>query len=250
MKKQLIALIFAVLPVATFAAGGDGYPLDHMEPNVANKASLQDGLNTYMNYCKGCHATQFQRYERVADDLGIPHGLFMENIVFNDATRIGDLMTNPMRADESKAWFGVTPPDLTLVARVRGADWLYTYLRTFYVDSKRPWGLNNKVFPDVAMPHVLAELQGLQADSCAGGDTTERDILTGEKLCGFNLVEKGSQTTDEYDRTVYNLVNFLVYAAEPMQLERKRIGVWVLLFLLVLLVPAYLLKKEYWKDIH
>ncbi|MCL6415928.1 cytochrome c1 [Aestuariirhabdus sp. Z084] len=249
MKKQLIALLFAVLPVASFAAGGSGYPLEHFEPNVADQASLQDGLKTYMNYCMGCHATKFQRYERVADDLGVPHDLFNENIIFNGA-KIGSLMENSMRAEESKRWFGATPPDLTLVARVRGADWLYTYLRTFYVDPKRPWGVNNKVFPDVGMPHVLAELQGLQVDNCAGQDASERDTLTGEKLCGFELVKTGSMNPAEYDQAVYNLVNFLVYSAEPMQLERERIGYWVLLFLLVLLIPAYLLKKEYWKDVH
>ncbi|WP_426417070.1 cytochrome c1 [Aestuariirhabdus sp. LZHN29] len=248
MKKQLIALLFAVLPVSVFAAES-GYPLDHFEADVANQASLQDGLKTYQSFCAGCHATGFQRYERVADDLGIPHDLFRENIIFNGA-KIGSLMDNAMREEEAKRWFGAAPPDLTLVARVRGGDWLYTYLRTFYVDPKRPWGVNNKVFPDVGMPHVLAELQGLQVDNCAGADSGERDNLTGDKLCGFDLVEKGSMTPAEYDQAVFNLVNYLVYAAEPMQLERQRIGMWVLLFLLVLLVPAYLLKKEYWKDVH
>lgn len=251
LLKKTIAVFMLILPAGVFAAAGLTYPLDKMTPNVADKPSLQRGAKLYMNYCYACHATGFQRYERVADDLGIPHDLMMENLM-PAGGKIGDLMKNGMVAKESKAWFGATPPDLTLVARVRGTDWLYTYLRTFYLDPKRPWGVNNKVFPDVGMPHVLLELQGAQVDTCAGGEHGQRDTLTGEKLCGLepDASIKGSMTPQQYDQAMYDLVNFLAYSAEPMQLERQRIGWYVLLFLIIFFIPAYLLKREYWKDVH
>lgn len=248
--KTIFITWLCMLPMVAFAAGG-GYPLDHIETNISDKASLQRGAKFYMNYCSGCHATQFQRYERVADDLGIPHDLMSDHLIFTDA-KIGNLMKNGMVEKEAKEWFGAAPPDLTLVARVRGVDWLYTYLRTFYLDSKRPWGVNNKVFPDVAMPHVLLELQGALLDSCEDGAVGQIDTLTGELLCGLmpDSEYKGSMTTEEYDQAIYDLVNFLHYSSEPIQLERQSIGVYVLLFLLFFFVVAYLLKREYWKDIH
>ncbi|WP_263080413.1 cytochrome c1 [Endozoicomonas sp. Mp262] len=252
MKTITLALLFLFAPVLALAAGGSGYDLDSVDTDHSDKASLQRGAKYYQNYCAGCHATSFQRYERVADDLGIPHDLMMENLVFDKSARIGDLMTNNMDQKEAKEWFGAAPPDLTLVSRVRGEDWLYTYLRTFYEDPKRPWGVNNKVFPDVGMPHVLMELQGVQVDSCVGGDDTARDPLTGEKLCGLKVdpERKGSMTVDEFDQAMYDLVNFLSYSAEPMKMERQQLGIYVFLFLLVFLVFAYLLKREYWKDVH
>ncbi len=249
LVRATAVLMFAVLPLGSFAASG-GYPLDSMEPDISNKASLQRGAKTYMNYCYGCHATGFQRYERVADDLGIPHDLMKEHLM-PAGGKIGDLMANGMDPKESANWFGAAPPDLTLVARVRGTDWLYTYLRTFYLDAKRPWGVNNKVFPDVAMPHVLLDLQGAQVDTCNGG-LPQRDKLTGEKLCGLepDTSIKGSMTPAEYDQAMYDLVNFLSYSGEPMQLERQRLGYYVLMFLAIFFVVAYLLKREYWKDVH
>ena len=250
MKKIILMMLFAVMPVSVLAAGG-GVQLDKMEANVADRTSLQRGAKTYMNYCAGCHSTEFQRYERVATDLGIPEDLMMENLVFTDA-KYGSLMKNAMLKGESKNWFGAAPPDLTLVARVRGTDWLYTYLRTFYVDASRPWGVNNKAFPDVAMPHALLELQGGMIDTCGKGGSASVDPLTGNKTCGLvpDPSLKGSQSPEEFDQTVYDLVNFLSYSAEPMQLERQRLGLYVLLFLAFFFIPAYLLKREYWKDVH
>lgn len=227
--------------------------------DVGDKASLQSGAKTYMNFCMGCHSLQYARYGRVADDLGIPHDLFAANLKFDTDVKIGELMENSMTEDQGKRWFGATPPDLTLVARARGVDWLYTYLRTFYADPSRPYGVNNKVFPDVGMPHVLLELQGLQ--DCALGPVkahnggVKRDPLTGEDIleapCGtFTLDGKGSMSVDEYDGAVRDLVNFLSYVAEPIQEERKRIGVYVLLFIAILFVFTFLLNREYWKDVH
>lgn len=249
--KILLSLVLTLFSVAA-TASSETWPLDRMEPNLADKASLQRGVKTFVNYCFGCHATGFQRYERVADDLSIPHDLMRAHLMPSGG-KIGDLMQNSMKPEESKAWFGAAPPDLTLVARVRGTDWLYTYLRTFYLDPKRPWGVNNKVFPDVAMPHVLLDLQGAQVDTCASPEEAgKRDRLTGEPLCGLvaDPSIEGTMTPEEYDQTIYDLVNFLAYSADPVKLERQRIGFYVLLFLSVLFVLAYLLKKEYWRSVN
>ncbi|MEZ5524610.1 MAG: cytochrome c1 [Pseudomonadales bacterium] len=250
MKKLIIAFCLALLPTAVFAAGGEVH-LDHVELDPKDTASLQRGAQVFTNYCMGCHSARFSRYERVADDLGIPHDLYLENLVFDDS-KIGDLMTIAMPKDQSKQFFGAAPPDLTMVSRVRQPEWLYTYLRSFYRDDSRPWGVNNKVFPNVGMPHVLMELQGLQ--ECAPGGH-KIDPLTGASMgedpCGsLKVGEKGSLTAEEYDQVVYDLVNFLAYTAEPMAKERKRLGVYVLLFILLFGIFAYLLNREYWKGIH
>ncbi|HDZ56591.1 MAG TPA: cytochrome c1 [Pseudomonas xinjiangensis] len=260
MKKQLIALLFAMMPVSVLAAAGGGYPLDEANIDLTDKASLQDGARTFVNYCMGCHSAQYQRYERVANDLGIPDELMVENLIFTDAL-IGEHMKNGMRPADGKEWFGAAPPDLTLVSRVRGEDWLYTYLRTFYEDPSRPFGWNNKVFPNVGMPHVLDELQGRQVIGCKAMPVMEegevkRDTLTGETVkdeqCNVLTVVEGTgtQTEEEFDTTVRNLVAFLAYSADPIKLERHRIGIYVLLYLAFFFVFAYLLKREYWKDVH
>lgn len=266
MKKQLLTLIVAWLPVAVLAAGGGGWPLDDFEADLTDKASLQRGVKVYMNYCMGCHSLQYSRYERVANDLDIPHDLAEANLIFDPDTKIGSLMTNAMAEEDAKKWFGAAPPDLSLVARSRSPEWLYTYLRTFYRDESRPYGVNNKVFPDVAMPHVLLELQGVQ--ECAPGRVHApnggilRDPLTGEDVlydesgkplnpCGkLVLAEEGKLSPKEFDTLVYDLVNFLEYVAEPMQMQRERIGIYVLLFLALFFIFAYLLNREYWKDVH
>lgn len=259
MKNRLIALLFALVPCVALGAPS-GYELEDPNIDLTDKASLQDGARTFMNYCMGCHSAQFQRYERVANDLGIPEELMLENLVFTGAL-IGDHMENGMRPEDSKVWFGAAPPDLTMVSRVRGEDWLYTYMRTFYDDPSRPLGSNNKVFPNVGMPNVLAELQGRQVIGCKAMPVMEdgkpkRDTLTGETVqeerCDVLTVvpDTGTQTEEEFDETVRNLVAFLAYSADPIKLERHRIGTYVLLYLAFLFVFAYLLKREYWKDVH
>ncbi len=256
-------LILTIVPIKAVAAGGEfdcgSIRCDKMEPDLTDKASLQSGAKWFANYCMGCHSAKYSRYERVADDLGIPHEAMMENIIFGDQ-RIGELMEIPMQADQSKAWFGATPPDLTLVARARSPEWLYTYLRSFYADDSRPTGVNNKVFDKVAMPHVMLELQGLP--ECAPGPVLDhhgkivRDPVTGEAVaegeCGSLRVGdvKGSMSEAEFDEAIYDLVNFLEYVAEPVAVERERLGVYVLLFLAVFFVFVYLLNREYWRDIH
>jgi len=260
--KAILALIavllLTVLPLKASAAGGSGYPLDKANVDVSDTESLQRGAAMYANYCQGCHSVNFHRYERTATDLGIPVEIMQENLNFS-GTQVGSLMTITMTPELGKQWFGAAPPDLSLVARSRNEDWLYTYLRTFYKDPSRPMGVNNKVFPNVGMPHALLELQGLA--ECAPGPVKaanggqKRDPLTGapilEDPCGtLKVVEPGKLTPEEYDQAVYDLVNYLSYVAEPMQLERQRIGMFVLLFLAVFFVFAYLLNREYWKDVH
>ncbi len=240
---------------------------DKIEVDANNKASLQSGAKWYMNYCMGCHSMKYARYERTANDLGIPVDTFEANLKFDEEARVGDLMVNAMTEDMAKVWFGAAPPDLTLAARSRGPNWLYTYLRSFYVDPSRPYGVNNKVFPDVGMPHVMLEEQGLQ--DCAPGPVLAHnggirqheltgepllyDTTTGEALnpCGrLTLIEEGRMTPEEFDTAIYDLVNYMAYAAEPVAEKRKRIGVYVLLFIALFFVFAYLLNREYWKDVH
>ncbi|MEP0203433.1 MAG: ubiquinol-cytochrome c reductase [Halioglobus sp.] len=261
----VLAVILALTILPLKAVGAESayncgsMPCDEISVDPANKASLQSGAAVYMNYCMGCHSLQYSRYNRVAQDLGIPEDLFQANLMFDPEEKIGALMTNAMDVDNAKKWFGATPPDLTLVSRARQPEWLYTYLRTFYVDPSRPYGVNNKVFKDVGMPHVLLELQGLQ--ECAMGPVkaanggVKRDPLTGEDIledpCGqFTLVEEGLLSPDEFDTAMYDLVNFLAYSAEPYKQDRQRIGIYVLLFISLFFVLAWLLNREYWKDVH
>lgn len=243
--KKLIAVLCLLLPSLGFAAGG-GFPLDHADYDLTDNASLQRGARTFMNYCLGCHQMQYQRYERSFNDIGIPNELGQEYLQFT-GEKVSDYIKNGMPAESGAKWFGAPPPDLTLVARVRGADWLYTYLRTFYVDESKTFKVNNKVFPDVGMPHVLQELQGVPRE------TTEEKMVDGEmveRYVGIKTDGSGSLSTEEYDALVLDLVNFLVYTGEPVTLKRQAIGRWVIMFILVLFVFVYLLKKEYWRDVH
>ncbi len=257
----ILFLAMTIIPIKAVGAEGlscGTIECDVMEPDLTNKASLQRGAKYFTSYCMGCHSAKYSRFGRVADDLDIPHDLMMDTLVQGDQ-RIGDLMTIPMDSRKSKAWFGATPPDLTLVARARSPEWLYTYLRNFYVDETRPTGVNNKVFDKVAMPHVMMELQGVP--ECAPGPKldshgqVERDDLgepVMDEACGSLKVGaiKGSMDKEEFDRATYDLVNFLEYVAEPIAETRKSMGIYVLLFILLLFVFTYLLNREYWKDVH
>ncbi|TWC32076.1 ubiquinol-cytochrome c reductase cytochrome c1 subunit [Pseudomonas sp. SJZ079] len=259
MKKLFAALVIAAIPALALGSAGS-HELDKVDIDLTDKAAMQDGARTFANYCMGCHSAKFQRYERVADDLGIPHELMLENLVFSGA-KIGDHMKIGLRPEDAKAWFGAAPPDLTLVARVRGTDWLYTYLRTFYEDPTRPLGANNKVFPNVGMPNVLAGLQGRQYIGCKQVQVVEDgkkqfDPLTGTPIthegCDQLTIEPktGALSEEAFDEKIKNLVTFLAYSANPVALKSQRIGTYVLLYLAFFFVFAYLLKREYWKDVH
>ncbi|MDB9734715.1 cytochrome b N-terminal domain-containing protein [Porticoccaceae bacterium] len=258
----LIVALMVIIPIKVVGAESNyscgTIDCDPFEAELSNDASLQNGAKLAVNYCMGCHSFKYSRWQRVADDIGIPHGIMMDNMVFT-GQKIGELMDIAMPPEESKSWFGAVPPDLTLVARARSPEWVYTYLRNFYKDDSRPLGVNNKVYKDVGMPHALLDLQGLpecgfgQAVSVYGG--LKRDLITGEDIlddpCGrYNIEQTGTLTPEEFDVAVFDLVNFLTYVAEPMAEERKHIGKLVILFLLLLLVFVVLLNREYWKGIH
>lgn len=251
--KKIFALIAIVLLPNMVLASEAGVHLDEHRTDLTDKASLQRGAQTFMNYCMGCHSMEHARFNRISRDLDIPEKLMMDNLVFDTDKKFGDLATIAMRTEDSKKWFGAAPPDLTLVARVRRPDWVYTYMRSFYKDPSRPWGVNNVVFKDVGMPHVLADLQGVVAKGTAqvavGYDTLTGREITEEHHDALYLETPGSLTPEAYDKLVFDLVNFLTYSAEPVAVERERMGWWVLLFLAIFFVPVYMLNKEYWKDV-
>ena len=231
MKKLLAILLFS--PCLVLAAEG-GYRLDRAPNDPRDLVSLQSGARTYMNYCLGCHGMQFMRYEGLKD-IGLTEAQIKDNLMFT-GEKVGEPIRIAFNPKDAKAWFGVAPPDLSVIARSRGADWLYTYLRTFYRDPKTATGWNNAVFPNVGMPHALWQLQGEMNYDPATHKWTE--------------ISKGAMTRTEYDATVRDLVAFLSYVSEPAASERKIIGIAVVLFLALVLFPlTYWLKKEYWKDV-
>jgi ubiquinol-cytochrome c reductase cytochrome c1 subunit len=242
MKKVILLLMLAGVPSMAFAAGAKVH-LDPVKIDLNDRASLQRGARIFVNYCLSCHSAAYMRYNRMGHDLGISDELIKENLLFA-ADKIGDLMKAVMPPGDAKDWFGVAPPDLSLITRSRSPKWVYTYMRSFYRDDKSPSGWNNTVFPNVAMPHVLYEWQG---DQRAMFKMSKSEA---KKFDRFDLERPGSMSTKEYDDAMRDLTNFLVYLGEPAKLVRYKIGVFVLLFLVVFLVFAYLLKKEYWKDIH
>jgi ubiquinol-cytochrome c reductase cytochrome b subunit len=256
-------VVLVILPIKAVGAseGGPCGAVPCMEPHkpfdFEDKASLQNGLKYFVAYCMGCHSLNYSRYGRVGEDLEIPDQVMLDNVIFTEQ-KIGELMTISMSAEKGKQWFGAMPPDLSLVARSRSPEWLYTYLLTFYRDDTRPTGVNNKVFANVGMPHVMLELQGLL--ECAPGPKTnshgqaERNDV-GESVnipCGSLApgAIKGELGEDEFEKVVYDVVNFLEYVAEPGAADRKRVGIYVMLFLIVLMMFAWLLNREYWKDVH
>jgi ubiquinol-cytochrome c reductase cytochrome c1 subunit len=255
MHKVLIIAAGLLLPAIGFAAGGGyTYPNDQIEIDWNDKAAMQRGARTFVNYCMGCHSAAYSRYNRVGRDLGITDELVLDNLVFTtnvkgEKTKVGELMKITMTSEFAEEAFGIVPPDLSLVARSRGVNWLYNYLRGFYVDETREGlGVNNGVFANVGMPHVLAELQGLQRPKYRS--VTDANGEQHEVIAGFEIVKPGSMSPYEYDRLVHDLVAFLDYLAEPYKQTRKTVGKWVLVFLFAFLILAYALKKEYWKDVH
>lgn len=238
LKKLL--LLLAAAPVVAFASGS-AIHLDKAPVNLSDQESLQRGARVFVNNCLNCHAAAAMRYNRM-EDIGLTEEQIKDNLLFA-AEKPGETMTVAMTAADGKAWFGATPPDLSVIARSRTADWLYTYLRGFYRDETRPTGWNNTVFDKVGMPHVLWSLQGEQVPRYKTVDGQE-------VLDRLELAQPGSMTPAEYDAMVGDLVNYLVWMAEPAQLTRKRTGLGVLAFLALFFIPAYYLKKEYWKDVH
>lgn len=245
MRAGLIAFVFAAALGGGAAHAQHEAALDHANNNVANSASLQRGAKYFVNYCMGCHAAKYVRYNRLGRDLQLTEEQLVDNLMFT-GERPFDTMAIAMRPEDAVRWFGTAPPDLSLIARSRGTDYLYTFLRSFYEDPSSPTGVDNIVLPGTAMPHVLWELQGIQRAVFA---TSEEHGTTQEVFEGFEVVRPGALSATEYEQAVRDIVNFLDYIGEPMQRERQALGIRVIAFLLVFLLIAYLLKKEIWKDV-
>lgn len=248
MRKLLIALIFGplagVFGLQPATASEAGYRLERAMIDTNDVASLQAGARTFVNYCLNCHAAQFMRYNRLGD-IGLTEAQIKDNLLFA-SDKVGETMKVSMSAKDGKTWFGVQPPDLSVIARARGADWLYTYLRTFYRDPRTATGWNNAVFPNVGMPNALWTLQGERGLEIAA--RKEGGHASAEYK--WVRISEGRQSVTQYDTTVRDLVNFLVWMGEPSANSRKKIGVVVLFFLGVLFVLAYAMKSQFWKDIH
>lgn len=252
MIKIILVIAISLLTSLTStiivaSEGGENLVLQKAHNNLKDSASLQRGANLYINYCQGCHSLQYTRYSQLRDYLGIklkdeqdhfgtPESIALSNKLIKEnlnfvTDKVTDPMISAMPKKDAEKWFGVAPPDLSLVTRVRGKDWVYTYLKSFYKDETRPWGVNNVLFPNVGMPHVLLPLEGIKNKQ-------------------LQLQTKGEMNLQQYDKAVTDLVNFLEFIGEPVKLKRQHMGVFVLLFLSILTIFLYLLKREYWKDVH
>ena len=246
MKRTLATL--CLLLGAAGAWGSEGtIPLEQAHSSIDDLASLQSGARIFVNYCLSCHSASYMRYNRMAKDLHLTDAMVQDNLMFT-TDKIVNTMQVAMRSTDALKWFGVAPPDLSVIARARGTDWLYSFLLGFYEDPARPTGVNNLVFKDTAMPHVLIGLQGVQRPVYR----TETDQF-GEQhkvIERLELMSAGQLSDTDYRRTIRDLVNFLNYVGEPAKLQRLALGKWVLLYLFVLLIVAYRLKAEYWKDVH
>lgn len=272
MKRLIATLMLALAPLTGMTAGGAGVELQEANIDLNNHAAIQRGAKYVVNYCMGCHSMKYVRYKQMTE-VGLTEDDIKNNLMFTDG-KVGDLMKIAMPNKDAANWFGAAAPDLTLTARIKhgGADWIYSYLKGFYTDPSRPLGVNNTVFPNVGMPHVLWELQGIQdpvyryeihhdGDTVASFDTeAEAEAYMADKngeqfrvhrvVENLELVEPGRLTPAEYDQVARDIATYLTYISEPVKLERQQMGVWVMLFLIVFTVLAYLMKKEWWKDVH
>lgn len=246
MKKllSLIAVLPLLLAPAVVSAAAPAVKLDRAEVDTADMVSLQAGARTFVNYCLNCHSASLVRYNTL-QDIGLTEQQIQDNLMFT-GDKIGDMMEVAFTKDDAKAMFGTVPPDLSVIARSRGADWLYTYLRSFYRDPNTATGWNNTVFPNVGMPHVMWSLQGERVQK------VEETTHNGKQVTrvSYELATPGALQPAEYDAVARDLVNFLVWIGEPHQNKRKQVGVWVVLALLVLIGLTYALKSAYWKDLH
>ncbi|MFI3120897.1 MAG: cytochrome c1 [Methylococcaceae bacterium] len=237
--KNLIALFLLLLSFG--GAASEGIELQKANVDLSNNDSLQRGAKHFVTYCLGCHSIKHIRYLRIALDINVDPKKILKDIA-PEGANIYDQLHSAMNAHDAEKWFGIQPPDLSLIARSRGADWLYSYLKSYYIDPKSPRGVNNLIFEDTAMPNPLWQLQGDQ-------HAEPKKNIWGKEYTKLVLEKPGTLSEGEFDIFVNDLVNFLVYAGEPVQLERQRIGKYAIFFILMFIVVAYLLKKEYWKDI-
>jgi ubiquinol-cytochrome c reductase cytochrome c1 subunit len=244
LRAGKAAVLAAGLFATSLVFASEGGNLQQSGARLDDQASLQRGAQLYINYCSGCHSLKYLRYSRMAEDLGLSEEDVQANLNLSPA-KFGETIGTSMTPEHAQPAFGKMPPDLSLIARVRGTDWIYTYLKSFYLDESRPVGWNNTLFPNVSMPNPLWEMQGLQhavlgKPNAAGEAHVER----------LELRTPGTQDAEQFDQSVRDITAFLQYAGEPSALKRQSLGVWVILFLAAFTILAYLLKKEYWRDVH
>lgn len=250
MKKVLLGFVLALGLSGAVQAAGGGFPIEAAPSRTNDMAALQNGAKIFVNYCLSCHSASFMRFNRLRD-IGLNDKQIAENLTF-PTEKIGDTMKANISAQDAKKWFGVNPPDLTLIARSRsghgytGADYVYTLLRSYYRDETKPTGWNNLVFPNIGMPHPLWELQGERKPVFETQESHGQEVHVHK---GWEPVKSGSMTQDQYDQNVGDLVAYLQWMAEPAQNSRVRIGVWVLLFLAALTVVVWRLNASYWKEV-
>ena len=262
IRLLFLSLLLASGFVPGLALASEGGPqMKSAQVDLGDKAALQRGASLYMSYCSGCHAISYNRYSRLSEDLGLTTEQVEQNLIYNDQ-KIGETMNTGMNAADATAWLGKAPPDLSVEARAKkeGADWIYNYLISFYVDESRPTGWNNTVFPGASMPHVLWEMQGMQhaktepkhKNAKGEAEACEMGEYKGECIIGFELSEqpKPRMTPEQFDRVAKDITAFLAYVGEPNAAKRESTGVWVVLFLAFFTFLAYLLKVEFWRDIH
>ncbi|MEO8161015.1 MAG: cytochrome c1 [Arenimonas sp.] len=257
LRSRLVGALVLAVALSPFAAiASEEGAMPSAQIDLTDKASLQRGAALYMNYCSGCHSLNYQRYSRTAEDLGLTQAEVEQNLIFSDA-KFGETISTGMNAADANKWLGKAPPDLSVEARTKaeGADWIYNYLKSFYVDESRPTGWNNAVFPGASMPNVLWEMQGMQhartepkqgVEVCHGGE------FQGACISGFSIppTQQGTMDPEQFDRAARDISGFLAYVGEPAAMKRESLGVWVVLFLAFFTFLAYLLKSEYWRDIH
>jgi ubiquinol-cytochrome c reductase cytochrome c1 subunit len=247
--KHIIAVVTVALPCLAIAAGG-GYKVEPANVNLEDRASLQRGAKLFVNYCLSCHSASFMRYGRMGEDLGLDKEQLANNLMLA-SDKVGSGMHIAMQPDDASKWFGVVPPDLSVIARSRGPDWLYTYLMSFYKDDSRPFGVNNLMFPSVGMPHVMERLQGLRRLRDIGVDADGEPKARGTNpLRELVTDSEGTRSAGKFSKDTRDLVGFLTYLGEPAKLERYDLGMKVLIFLLILTFLCRALYKEYWKDVH
>ena len=246
---RFIAITATLAAMSAHAAGGADLPLGKADIDPGNINSLQRGARNYMNYCSGCHSSQYVRFNTIGADLELSEEQLVDNLMFN-AEKTFETIRSAMPGTDARRWFGVAPPDLSLMARSKGADYVYNFLKGFYVDPESPTGVDNLVLTGTSMPHVLWELQGFQravfsehTEASAGGETTTLHFD------GFESTTSGMMDAEDYENFVRDTVNFLAYIAEPVRSERRMLGTWVIIYLLVFLIIARMLKKQIWKDV-
>lgn len=249
-KFKKIATLMALgvcfsVPVAT-AAGGGGSHMEKADIDPGNISSLQRGARNFMNYCSGCHSAQYVRYKTIGKYLGLSEEQLIDNLMFN-ADKTFETIQASMPSEDAARWYGVTPPDMSLMVRAKGADHVYNFLKGFYVSEDSPTGVNNLVLAGTSMPHVLWELQGYQIANFSTHNNEDGSVTT--TFEGFESLTAGSMDAEDYNDFVRDTVNFLAYISEPIRSDRRKLGVWVLMFLIFFYILASMLKKQIWKDV-